>query len=163
MFIKIKMLSLIPSNIFCEKAALVALKSPMQQKHGCVIVYNNSKIIAEGYNYAYEYMIKWETIFSIHAEIDAINKLKNILKNKSKDYIKKCTMYVVRIGTCNQNYPLKLSCPCDNCQNAINSIGIPRVCYSIDDNIIGEEYIPTFLRQRYKKKRRIPKYKEQST
>ena len=38
------MLSLIHSNIFCEKAALVALKSPMQQKHGCVIVYNNSKI-----------------------------------------------------------------------------------------------------------------------
>lgn len=148
-----------PLNCFSERAATVALKSPMHQKHGCVIVYNNSKIIAEGHNYAYDYMIKWETIFSIHAEMDAIHKLKNIMRNKNKDFIKKCTMYIVRIGTCNQNYPLKLSTPCENCLNAINSIGIPRICYSLDENMIGEEYIPTYLRQRCKKKRRIPKYK----
>lgn len=152
------MLSLCPSNIFCERAAEVALKSPMHQKHGCVIVYNNNKIIAEGHNYAYDYMIKWETIFSIHAEIDAINKLKQIMKNKNKDFIKKCTLYIVRIGTCNQNYPLKSSNPCENCLNAINSIGIPRICYSINETMIEEEYIPSHLRQRYKKKRRIPKY-----
>jgi len=118
----------------------------MQHRHGCVIVYNDKEIIAEGYNHTRSSPM--ENLFSIHAEMDALHKLRQIARTRSKDFIDKCKLYVVRIGTEKMDYPMKLSVPCLRCARLINDIGIPRVCYSISDQEIEEEYIPRQQRQK---------------
>lgn len=115
---------------FCYKAAAVAQKSCMQFRHGCVIVYNDREIVAEGYNHM---KCTMENVFSVHAEVEAVNKLRKILKTKSKDFVNKCTLYVVRIGTDGMNNPLRMSAPCNHCAMAIKKIGIPTVCYSVNE------------------------------
>ena len=119
---------------FCRQAAQIAQKSGMQHRHGCVIVYNGKEIVAKGYNHM---QCTMENTFSIHAEIEAINQLRPILKTKSRDFISKCTLYIVRIGTNNMNNPLRYSAPCQHCANAIRSIGIPKVCYSVNEEDIN--------------------------
>lgn len=127
-------------DFFYEKAVDVARKSTMQHQHGCVIVYNDKEIVAEGYNHVRN--INMEHIFSIHAEMEAIKKLRQIMRTKDKNFINKCKLYVVRIGTKNMDYPFKLSAPCPHCTHAIHSVGIPRVCYSVSNDEFEEEYIP---------------------
>jgi deoxycytidylate deaminase len=112
----------------------------MQHRHGCVIVYNDKEIVAEGYNNMRS--VNMENIFSVHAEMDAINKLRQVMRTKSKDFITKCKLYVVRIGTESMDYPLKLSAPCAHCSKIIRDVGIPRVCYSLNEIDFEEEYIP---------------------
>jgi tRNA(Arg) A34 adenosine deaminase TadA len=113
---------------FCNKAANLAKKSTMQHRHGCVIVYNDKEIVAQGYNHM---QCTMENVFSIHAEVEAVNKFRQVLRTKSKDFINKCTLYVVRIGTDSMNNPLRMSEPCDHCAMVIKNIGIPKVCYSV--------------------------------
>jgi len=108
----------------------MALKSCMNQKHGCVIVYNN-EIIAQGMNRKYDAM---KEVDSIHAEVNAINQLRKIMHKKDKNFIQKCKLYVVRIGTPNMDYPLKDSKPCSHCTKVIESVGIPEVYYSTNDD-----------------------------
>lgn len=112
----------------------------MQHQHGCVIVYNDKEIVAEGYNHVRN--LNMEHIFSIHAEMEAIKKLRQIMRTKDKNFINKCKLYVVRIGTKSMDYPFKLSAPCPHCTHAIHSVGIPRVCYSVSNDEFEEEYIP---------------------
>jgi deoxycytidylate deaminase len=126
-------------DTFYSKAMYIAQKSTMRQKHGCVIVYNNKEIIAEGYNHIRNNNM--EHLHSIHAEMEAIKKLKQIIKNKDKNFINKCKLYVVRIGTGTYEAPLKQSSPCPHCTKAIIDVGIQRVCYSVDDSSFEEEYI----------------------
>lgn len=116
---------------YCEVAHNMALKSSMNQKHGCVIVYND-EVIAQGMNHQFNNCMK--KVDSIHAEVNAINQLRKIMqKNKDKNFIQKCKLYVVRIGTSNMDYPLKNSKPCSHCTKVIQRVGIPEVYYSTDD------------------------------
>jgi deoxycytidylate deaminase len=104
---------------YLQIAAEVAKKSPMMHKHGCVIVYKK-QIIATGYN-------TMPTMFerSIHAEIHALNKVKN------KQYLlKDSDLYIVRIGTNSFDNVLKYSKPCDHCTRCINQFKIRKVYYS---------------------------------
>ena len=83
-----------------------ASKSNMAHKHGCVIMYRN-KVISTGYNY---YKISNGNIYknndniyesnkySIHAEKDAIQKVKN------KSIFKFCKIYIIRIKNSCNNY-----------------------------------------------------------
>ena len=104
---------------YIQKAAFLAIKSDLvSHKHGCVIVNNRGKIIAEGYNYRFKSM-------SIHAEVDALSKVKG-----SKKLLSTCSMYVVRIGTDKMGNPLKYSRPCEKCTEAILKSGIGKVYYS---------------------------------
>lgn len=112
---------------YCHKAADVAAKSTMQHRHGCIIVYNDKEIVAKGYNHT---RCTLEQEFSVHAEVEAINKLRQVVRSKSKEFIHKCTLYVVRIGTDNMGNPLKMSEPCSRCSAIIRSMGIPKVVYS---------------------------------
>ena len=130
-------------DTFCRKAMYVARKSTMRQKHGCVIVYNNKDIVAEGYNHTRNNTM--EKIWSTHAEIEAINKLRQFIHKKDKHFISKCKLYVVRIGISKREKALKQSSPCPHCSRAISSIGIQKVCYSDDDNGFEEEYIADVL------------------
>lgn len=124
---------------FYEKAMYIARKSTMRQQHGCVIVYNNKEIVAQGYNHMRHNNMA--NIFSIHAEMEAIKQFRHILRKKEKTYINRCKLYVVRIGS--GNTYLKKSNPCPHCEKAICNIGIPRVCYSLDENKFNEEYLLT--------------------
>ena len=105
----------------------------MNHKHGCVIVYKNKEIIAQGMN---QQECDMKEIDSIHAEVNAINQLRKIMNGKDKLYVQKCKLYVVRIGTKNMNYPLKESKPCEHCTKAIKKVGIPSVYYSTQDDFL---------------------------
>lgn len=109
-----------------ERAINEAKKSDLNHRHGCVIM-KDGEIVATGHNRMMDYMS--HTIFSIHAECDAIRKV----KNKGRKFLEQCTLVVVRVGPRDPttNMPiLKNSHPCENCANEIRKCGISRVFYS---------------------------------
>lgn len=108
-------------QLFLQKAAEIALKSNMQQKHGAVIVYKN-KIVATGYNEICDYM---NNNFSIHAEVSAISKM-----FYNKKLLELCDIYVVRIASVTFDNCLKNSKPCKNCTNFINKYNLRNIYYS---------------------------------
>lgn len=109
----------IKNEVYLQIAAEVAKKSSMMHKHGCIIVYRK-QIVATGYNTMPNMFEK-----SVHAEINALNKLKN------KQYLlKECDLYVVRIGTDSYGNVLKYSKPCEHCTRCINHFKIRKVYYS---------------------------------
>jgi len=110
-------------DFYLELAAKMAQKSPMNQKHGCVIVLDD-EVLSMGHNYHSTHMYH---TFSIHAEVDAINKIN---KKKYKHMFPRMELYVVRIGTGQFQGTLKYSKPCEGCQNAIKKYGICKIYYS---------------------------------
>ncbi len=102
-----------------------AEKSPMEHKHGAVVVKNRA-IIGKGHNTNYP-DVKCG-MYSLHAEISAILNCgihKHILKNS--------IVCVVRI---NKQGDLKYSKPCENCTKFIEKYKVRRVYYSVDKNDI---------------------------
>jgi|UniRef100_A0A6C0EEG8 deoxycytidylate deaminase len=109
----------------------VALKSNMIHKHGCVILHRN-KIISTGYNY---YKISNGTIYkniygdyqpnrySIHAEKNAIQKIKN------KNLLKECKIYIIRIKKSDDNisYGLEQGVPCNMCNNLLKKYNLTKI------------------------------------
>jgi len=108
-------------DLFLSKAAKIAEKSTMLQKHGAIIVYKNN-IIASGYNYICSYM---NNNYSIHAEVAAIS---NLFHNKK--LLPLCDIYVVRIAPSSLNYCLKNSKPCSSCTNFILKYNLKNIYYS---------------------------------
>lgn len=110
-----------------DKAINEAKKSGMNHRHGCVIV-KDGEIVATGYNHMMDFMS--HTFLSIHAECDAIRKV----KNRGKKYLEQCSLVVVRIGRrsrdVDQRPNLKNSKPCEACTREIQKCGIVRVFYS---------------------------------
>lgn len=117
---------------YLEQAANYAKYSELVHKHGCVIVYNDT-IISYGHNKKNNSLKN----FSIHAEVNAINRLNK--KYKSKKIISNCSLYVVRIrnGFSKEDI-LKMSKPCIGCASKINKIGIKKVYYSVDNNYVND-------------------------
>jgi deoxycytidylate deaminase len=111
---------------YIQEATRIANRSTMLQKHGCVIVHNR-RIVATGYNYILDKKIQ-----SIHAEIDAINKVKKY----GDRFMSECIIIIVRLS--NQDDSLQLSKPCCNCANYIKKNKIPKTYFSSTDtkNII---------------------------
>lgn len=110
---------------YCEFAANIAKKSMMQHQHGCVIV-RGKQVIAEGINESFEH---FNHQFSMHAEVNALNKI----KQKDKRFLSQCTMYIVRIGPPSKSGMYKMSKPCLNCMKSIMDMGIGRVYYSTNE------------------------------
>jgi len=108
-------------ELFLSKAAEIALKSNMLQKHGAIIVYKNN-IIATGYNEICDYM---NSNYSIHAEVAAISKL--FYNKKILEY---CDIYVVRIASATFDNCLKNSKPCKSCSNFIKKYNLKNIYYS---------------------------------
>lgn len=98
---------------------LATFSDVKHHRHGCVIV-KNGKVISTGYNHH----IRGDLTKTIHAEMDAISKLK-----KTED-LRNCELYVVRIGTSNMGCPLKYSKPCPICTEFMIRHGIRRVFFS---------------------------------
>jgi deoxycytidylate deaminase len=63
---------------------------------------------------------------SIHAELDAIFKVKN------KEQLKGATIYIARLGR--NGYP-GMSCPCRMCQSLISKYGLKRAVFTTDYGI----------------------------
>ena len=126
---------------FLHKAREEARKSLLNHKHGCIITYKN-KIVSTGNNKSSIYNNK--SYRSIHAEIDAINKLLKINKFQNKGVRNNCSLYVVRIQNVSNQF--KMSKPCKNCiENIIkNNIGI--VYYSTNETFI-DDLICQFIKE----------------
>lgn len=107
-----------------DRAISEAKKSCMTQKHSAVIL-KDGNIVSIGHNRVVEYM---SHDMSLHAEIDALNKV----KHKGKRFLEECTMVVIRIGQQKDGFPLKMSKPCDRCDKEIKKHGIRKVFYSSD-------------------------------
>ena len=111
----------VDADVF-ERAMQLAKTSTMTQKHAAIIVYQG-KIVAEGTNHIEEYM---SHCYSIHAEVDALFKL----KHKGRKFLEDCTMICVRVGSKHLEYPIKLSKPCPSCEKAIKQSGLKKIFYS---------------------------------
>jgi pyrimidine deaminase RibD-like protein len=106
---------------YVDIAKQMARKSCLTHKHGVVIVHKN-KVIATGYN-RFDCIHKGSNgQFSLHAEVDALNKA----RKKYRDVLTEADMYVVRVS----NDKFKCSKPCRMCENCIKEYGIRRVFYS---------------------------------
>jgi deoxycytidylate deaminase len=91
----------------------IALKSPCDRQYGCVILYRN-KIIATGYNYYITNSICKQCSYiinkyTIHAEKDAIMKIKN------KSILSKCKIYIGKIVNNKINHCMS----CQMCSNLL--------------------------------------------
>lgn len=95
-----------------------ALRSEEKFKHGAIILDKKGNIISSGFNHKVDY---YNHKFTIHAEIDAINK---IIKNQ---YDLNNILIVIRI---NKNNELKMSKPCKDCEKYIVMNKIRKVYYS---------------------------------
>jgi tRNA(Arg) A34 adenosine deaminase TadA len=109
---------------FLDIAKKESLKSEMKHKHGACIVYKN-KIIASGYNYNVE---GGTYGYSIHAELSAIQDLFKKYSKYSRNILKDCIMYVIRIDKFNK---LTLSKPCKCCTNMIYKYKLKKVYWTI--------------------------------
>lgn len=106
----------------------------MAFKHGCIILDNNFNIVSYGYNIQPEYF-NWDQ--SIHAEVNAINKLKYEKKHLAN--IHKYYLLVVRLSAIHKDENGNItivygnSKPCKNCQKVIDNIGFKEthVIYSL--------------------------------
>jgi len=129
---------------YLNRAALCAINSNVKShRHGCVIV-KDGIIIAEGFNHHVKH---YEHTFTIHAEVDALSKVK-------KNILLECELYVVRIGTDLMGRPLKYSCPCINCTKSILKAGIKKVYFSTDEEFkkVFKDWKPPNPYQRQRKR-----------
>jgi deoxycytidylate deaminase len=148
-FVEVKMCNS-RQHYYMDQAVKMAKKSTMEHKHGAVIVHNN-EIIATGFNFRQYYMCHG---FSIHAEVDALTKVKG-----RKNILSEAELYVARIGKFNPAAPssfcLKFSKPCRECSKAILKQGIRKVYYSTaetpiesnDENSSDEVSVETCIRR----------------
>lgn len=120
---------------YFELCAQVAQKSPMEWKYGCVIV-RKGRIISQGYNH-YR-LTPFSGPMTTHAEIDALNKLKN------KNLLNNATMYIIRINNKisgpKKNYSILSGKPCHDCivklTKLIKRFGLKKIIYSTDSYIL---------------------------
>lgn len=110
---------------YIEKCLLLANKSDLTQKHGCVLV-RNKEIISDGYNFKIANKSrKNHSIFSVHAEVCTLKKVKN-------QDLSECELYVVRLGPPSDSSSMKYSYPCKVCLSYIDRFRIRKVYYSIN-------------------------------
>ena len=107
---------------FLKIAAKEAEKSSMYSQHGCVIVYKGN-VVAVGHNKKVPHF----GLRSIHAEIDALTKISN---KRNKKMLRRCVMYVVRVGGPSI---IKNSRPCNNCTKVIKKANLKTIHWSTDE------------------------------
>ncbi len=101
----------------------------IQHRHAAVIV-KAGRVLAVGRNRNKTHPgsvldADGETILkTIHAEFDAISKVKN------KQLLKGATIYVARLG---RNGHPGMSCPCEMCQHLISKYGLKKAVYTTED------------------------------
>ena len=118
---------------FMESSARTASCSEFPNyRHGAILVRGGS-ILNTAYNKSNH--INWANKFrnkdcghaTHHAEVGAILGM-------AREKTTGATMYVARIGKTGE---LKMSKPCEMCQQVLAHVGVKKVYYSIDDENIG--------------------------
>jgi deoxycytidylate deaminase len=100
----------------------------IQHRHAAVIV-KAGRVLAIGRNRnkthpdSVLYADGERILKTIHAELDAISRVKN------KEQLKGATIYVARLG---RNGHPGMSCPCKMCQQLINKYGLKRAVFTTD-------------------------------
>jgi tRNA(Arg) A34 adenosine deaminase TadA len=106
-------------SFFIDIAVQEAMKSPMEHKHGAVILSpHGGKILSSSFNTYRSESTKRRSSF--HAEVNACRQV-------AKVFLKDAILVIIRI---NRKGELAKSDPCDNCQRVINKMGLKRVYYS---------------------------------
>lgn len=114
---------------FIDKCVLLAKRSALTHKHGCVIVNNRTNtIVGTGYN---KKVTNYSNTNSIHAEVDAIKSVKSKAVYNKDSY----DMYIIRLGS-KHGYEIKYSKPCVACTKLIlnKCNNIKKVYYTINTN-----------------------------
>ncbi len=128
---------------FSDIASLCAQKSKVNFRHGAIIT-KNSKVIVKGFNDGTRTKILDQIHPCVHAEIDALHKLIQILKKKylhlsRKDFIKlvrknlkKYIIWVVRISGNKNPHEINYSnsIPCCECLKVLKHYGMTKVGFS---------------------------------
>ena len=122
------------SNVSCLNLAInVAKKSDYRVRHGAV-VFKSGNPISTGFNKMKESVYtQLKDCWSIHAESDAIAKLRH---NDDCDCVK--DILVVRL---NRGGSLVYSRPCDDCMIMLKENNIRKVYYSDNDGLIRMEVL----------------------
>ena len=133
-----------PSKKISDKFLRLALRritgqkysDHIQHRHAAVIV-KGSRVLAVGRNRNKTHPVSVfyedgeEIPKTIHAELDAISRVKN------KEQLKGATIYVARVGR--GGHP-GMSCPCEMCQELIGKYGLKRAVFTTDDGIGSIEF-----------------------
>lgn len=115
------------------------MSSYEKYKIGAIIILKG-QIIATGYNQkkthtkqkhnnSYRFKSVSVSEHPIHAELDALNKTKNIDLSKAE-------MIIYHVG---DDFQQKIARPCDACMFALNKRGIKKIHYSTPDSFITED------------------------
>ena len=107
-------------RVACQEAC----KSLLHHKHGAVLVYKG-EIISTGFNNFKSG--KCVSLRSIHAEMDAIMKVRKI--PNARNILKNCDIYVVRVNSEND---IIMSKPCCECSKLIRKFNLKRAFWSDD-------------------------------
>jgi deoxycytidylate deaminase len=114
---------------FLKIAEKISEKSSMKQKVSALVVYRNN-VLSVGYNRHRGMELDKAPVgvvysgggYSIHAEIDALNKALKVYP-EIKNNMDKLTLYVARKGW-------RLSKPCEDCQSMLKRYGIKEICFT---------------------------------
>jgi len=102
-------------------------------RHGAVLVRGGS-IINTSYNkdsfcsFGKRFQKTHKGKTTVHAELGAILGLDRSITTGA-------TVYVARIGRNDENF--RLSKPCSMCEAALRHVGVKRVVYTVDNDIVG--------------------------
>jgi len=100
----------------------------IQHRHAAVVV-KGGRVLSMGRNRnkTHPESVLYESgeriLKTIHAELDAISRVKN------KEQLKGATIYVARLGR--NGYP-GMSCPCKMCQELINKHGLKKAVFTTE-------------------------------
>ena len=107
------------------------------------LVYKN-KIVSFGFNQTKTHPMaakfsKHPEAIKLHAEVDCI---RNAINKYGVDFLKKCTLYVVRAKLRNdrETFEYGMAKPCPGCEGAIRKFGIKTAIYTTNTNHIGIGY-----------------------
>ena len=119
-----------------ELLASEAKKSPMQYRHGAVIV-KKGKILGSGYNIHCQ-PPRLENIYRIQRKNPSIHAEMSCLKGLRHDQIRGSDIFVGRIS---KKGEFRMSYPCKRCISLLTRKGIKKVLYTKNPHSFGVIYL----------------------
>lgn len=113
---------------YIDKA--IELNKNKKSCHIALLVCNKNKVISYGFNQMDRGCFRGKKIYSLHAEIDCLRKIRPITKLDNRKY----KLVVVKISRFDKK--LTDSRPCDYCTQFIKGVGINSVYCSIESGKI---------------------------
>lgn len=140
---------IVSSKIYriASKLSNIEYKGDLKCKHIAVALYNNKIISPVGYNYSRSKFLN-KKIGTLHAEMYIVNYIVNLYnsnkgrpsgrRNKILRKIRNIDILVIRLSNTDDK-DVKNSRPCYQCIQNMRNIGINKVYYTTDSNIVVEK------------------------